>query len=52
MVRREFNVLNAKELVCSGLRPKLLEDFQPRLVSLLERMWNNDPNKRPMAEQV
>jgi hypothetical protein len=42
----------AKDKVCAGLRPKVLDDFQPKLILLLEKMWNGNEFNRPIVDNV
>ena len=38
--------------ICKGLRPKIIEGTDIEYVKLMERCWNNDPDKRPTAEEL
>src|ERR1051325_376015 len=38
--------------ICKGLRPKTIEGTDVEYAELMVRCWNNDPNKRPTAEEL
>jgi hypothetical protein len=38
--------------ICKGLRPKIIEGTLPVYARLMKRCWDNDPNKRPTADEL
>jgi hypothetical protein len=38
--------------ICEGLRPEIIEGTNVEYAELMERCWNNDPDKRPTAEEL
>lgn len=38
--------------ICNGYRPKIIEGTDPDYVDLMKKCWDNDPNKRPNAEEL
>ncbi|CAB4476770.1 unnamed protein product [Rhizophagus irregularis] len=35
-----------------GIRPEIIEGMMPEYVELMKRCWDNDPEKRPTAEEL
>ena len=40
------------DIVCKGLRPKIVEGTDPEYLELMKQCWNSDPGKRPTAEEL
>ncbi|CAB5362225.1 unnamed protein product [Rhizophagus irregularis] len=38
--------------ICKGKRPEILEGTIPEYVEIMKRCWDNDPKKRPTAEEL
>ncbi|GBB86717.1 hypothetical protein RclHR1_01310013 [Rhizophagus clarus] len=38
--------------ICMGDRPKIIEGTMPEYVELMKRCWDNDPKKRPTADEL
>ncbi|GBB94476.1 hypothetical protein RclHR1_23600003 [Rhizophagus clarus] len=38
--------------ICKGTRPEIIEGTMPEYVELMKRCWDNDPEKRPTAEEL
>ncbi|CAG8790984.1 16697_t:CDS:2, partial [Dentiscutata erythropus] len=38
--------------ICDGSRPEIIEGIPTFLVKLMQRCWDNDPKKRPNAEEI
>jgi serine/threonine protein kinase len=38
--------------ICSGIRPEITEGTIPEYIELMKRCWNNDPEKRPTANEL
>ena len=44
--------LNLSLNICRGIRPEIIEGTMPKYVELMKRCWNNDPEKRPTANEL
>ncbi|GBC14535.1 kinase-like domain-containing protein [Rhizophagus irregularis DAOM 181602=DAOM 197198] len=44
--------LNLSLNICRGIRPEIIEGMMPEYVELMKRCWDNDPEKRPTAEEL
>ena len=44
--------LNLSLNICRGIRPEIIEGTMPEYVDLMKRCWDNDPEKRPSAEEL
>ena len=44
--------LNLSLNVCRGIRPEIIEGTMPEYVELMKRCWDNDPEKRPTANEL
>ncbi|EXX50926.1 Tpk1p [Rhizophagus irregularis DAOM 197198w] len=38
--------------ICEGFRPKIVKGTMPEYVKLMNRCWNNNPDKRPTADEL
>ena len=38
--------------ICRGIRPEIIEGTMPEYVELMKRCWDNDPEKRPTANEL
>ncbi|GBB94862.1 hypothetical protein RclHR1_02430003 [Rhizophagus clarus] len=38
--------------ICEGTRPEIIEGTMPEYVELMKRCWDNDPKKRPTANEL
>ena len=38
--------------ICKGIRPEIIEGTMPEYVELMKRCWDNDPEKRPTANEL
>ncbi|GES86453.1 kinase-like domain-containing protein [Rhizophagus clarus] len=38
--------------VCRGIRPEIMEGTNPEYAELMKRCWDNDPEKRPTANEL
>uniref|UniRef100_U9TVW4 Protein kinase domain-containing protein n=2 Tax=Rhizophagus irregularis TaxID=588596 RepID=U9TVW4_RHIID len=50
-----YNIPHNLELsleICKGKRPEILEGTIPEYVEIMKRCWDNDPKKRPTAEEL
>ncbi|GBB89283.1 hypothetical protein RclHR1_15990003 [Rhizophagus clarus] len=43
---------NLSPRICRGLRPKIINDTEPEYIELMKRCWDEDPGKRPTAEEL
>ena len=44
--------LNLSLDICRGIRPEIIEGTMPEYVELMKRCWDNDPEKRPTANEL
>ena len=44
--------LNLSLNICKGIRPEIIEGTMPEYVELMKRCWDNDPEKRPSANEL
>jgi serine/threonine protein kinase len=44
--------LNLYLNICLGTRPEIIEGTMPEYVELMKRCWDNDPEKRPTANEL
>ena len=44
--------LNLSLNICRGIRPEIIEGTMPEYVELMKRCWDNDPEKRPTANEL
>src|SRR4051794_9587251 len=44
--------LNLSLNICRGTRPEIIEGIIPEYVELMKRCWDNDPEKRPTANEL
>ena len=38
--------------ICRGMRPEIIDGTMPEYVELMKRCWDNDPEKRPTANEL
>jgi serine/threonine protein kinase len=38
--------------ICRGIRPEIVEGTMPEYIELMKRCWDNDPEKRPTANEL
>ncbi|POG69508.1 hypothetical protein GLOIN_2v1626294 [Rhizophagus irregularis DAOM 181602=DAOM 197198] len=44
--------LNLSLNICRGIRPEIIKGIMPEYIELMKRCWNNDPEKRPTANEL
>jgi serine/threonine protein kinase len=44
--------LNLSLNICRGIRPEIIKGTMPEYVELMKRCWDNDPEKRPTANEL
>ena len=44
--------LNLSLNICRGIRPEIIEGTMPEYVELMKSCWDNDPEKRPTANEL
>jgi serine/threonine protein kinase len=44
--------LNLSLNICRGDRPEIIEGTMPEYVELMKKCWDNDPEKRPTADEL